>query len=142
MKMLREMALEDSSSPKEEEEDDDFDIVLGMIFNDDVRRPRRGSKFGRIHINRDRAEGHAKIMRDYFAIKPTYPEKYFHQHFRMHTSLPLTIAKAVERYDDWFKLQRNAYGEISASPLIKCIAVVRDLAYGCSADAIDDCLHW
>ena len=48
----------------EEEDDDDFDTVLGMIFNDDVRRSRRGSQFDRIHINRDRAEGHAKIMRD------------------------------------------------------------------------------
>ncbi|KAM3405811.1 hypothetical protein ACQJBY_000061 [Aegilops geniculata] len=42
-----------------------------MIFNDDVRRLRRGSQFGHIHINRDIAEDHAKIMRDYFA--PTLP---------------------------------------------------------------------
>ncbi|XP_073367789.1 uncharacterized protein [Aegilops tauschii subsp. strangulata] len=133
------MALEDSSSSEEEEEDDDdFDTVLGMIFNDDVRRPRRASQFGRKYINRDRAEDHAKIMRDYFGPNPTYPKKYFHRCFRMHTSLFLTIAKPVERYDDWFKLQRNASGEITTSPLMKCIADVRVLAYGCSADAIDD----
>ena len=81
------MALEDSSLSEEEEDDDDFDTVLGMIFNDDVRHPRRGSQFGHIHINRDRAEGHAKIMRDYFDPNPTYPEKYFRRRFRMHTSL-------------------------------------------------------
>ncbi|CDJ26608.1 unnamed protein product [Triticum aestivum] len=50
------MALEDSSSSEEEEEDDDFETVLGMIFNDDVRRPRRGSQCGCIHINLDRGE--------------------------------------------------------------------------------------
>ena len=50
----------------------------------------------------------------------------------------MTIAKAVEGFNDWFKLRRNACGEISASPLMKCIAAVRVLAYGCSADAIDD----
>ena len=77
-------------------------------------------------------------MRDYFDPKPTYLEKYFCRRFRMHTSLFLTIAKATERYDDWFKLRRNACGGISASPLMKCIAAVRVLAYGCSADAIDD----
>ena len=49
--------------------------------------------------------------------------------------------EVVERYDDWFKLQRNACGEISARPLMKCIAAVRVLAYGCSADAIDDYVH-
>ena len=109
------MALEDSTSSEEEEEDDDdFDTVLGMIFNDDVRRPRRGSQFGRIHINHDRAVGHAKFMRDYFDPKPTYPEKYFCRRFRMHTSLFLTIAKAVQRYDDWLKLRRNACGDIQA----------------------------
>ena len=79
---------------------DDFDTVLGMIFNDDVWRPRRGSQFGRIHINHDREEGHAKITRNYFDPNPTYPEKYFLRHFWMHTSLFLTITKVVERYDD------------------------------------------
>lgn len=77
-------------------------------------------------------------MRDYFDPNPTYPEKYFCRRFRMHTSLFLTIAKYVEKYDAWFKLRRNACGEISASPLMKFIGVVRVLAYGCSADAIDD----
>jgi hypothetical protein len=43
----------------------------------------------------------------------------------------------VEKYDEWFKLWRSASGEISASPLIKCVASVRVLAYGCSADTID-----
>ena len=81
------MALEDSSSSEEEENDDDFETVLGVIFNDDVWQPRRGSQFGRVHINRDRAEGHAKIMRDYFDPKPTFPEKYFSRRFRTHTSL-------------------------------------------------------
>ena len=56
----------------------------------------------------------------------------------MHTYLFLTIAKAVEKYNDWFKHRMNACGEISASPLMKCIAAVRLLAYGCSAGAVDD----
>ena len=42
MKRLREMVLEDLSSSEKEEDDDDFGTILGMIFNDDVRRPRRG----------------------------------------------------------------------------------------------------
>ena len=69
------MVFEDSSSSEEEEDDEDFKTLLGMIFNDDIRRPRRGSRFGRMHINRDRAEGHAKIMRDYFAPKSNLSEE-------------------------------------------------------------------
>ena len=130
--------MDDSSSEEEEEDDDDVEMAMAIILNDEVRRPRLGSQFGRAYINRDRAEGHAKIMRDYFNPNAIYPEKYFRRRFRMHKSLFLTIAKAVEKHDDWFKLRRSASGEISASPLMKCLAAVRVLAYGCSADAIDD----
>ena len=56
----------------------------------------------------------------------------------MHASLFLTIAKLVEKHDDWFKLRRTACKEISASPLMKCIATVRVLAYECLTDDIDD----
>ena len=58
------MVLEDSSSSEEEEDDEDFETVLGMIFNDDLRRPRRQSQFGHIPIDHDKVKGHAKIMRD------------------------------------------------------------------------------
>lgn len=98
------MVFEDSSSSEEEEDDEDFETVLGMIFNDDIRRPRRGSQFGRIELNHGRAEGHAKIMRDYFHPNPTYSEKYFRRRFQVHTNLFLAIAQAVEKYDDQFKL--------------------------------------
>ena len=37
-----------------------------------------------------------------------------------------------------FNLKKNACEEISVSPLMKCITVVRVLAYGCLADSIDD----
>ena len=71
MKRLREIVFEDSSSSEEEEDDEDFETILDMIFNGDVRHARRGLQFGRIHINHDREEGLAKIMRDYFAPNPT-----------------------------------------------------------------------
>ena len=76
-------------------------------------------------------------MRDNFAPNPTYPENYFWR-FQMDTSLFLTIAIAMEKHDDWFKLRRNACREMNVSPLMKCIVVVRLLAYGCLADALDE----
>lgn len=56
----------------------------------------------------------------------------------MQKDLFRTISKAVEDHDDWFKLRRNVAGQMSASPLMKCVATVRVLAYGCLAYAIDD----
>ena len=118
------MIFDDSSSEEEEEEDDDLEMALMMIMNEDFWRPRLGSQFGRGWINRERVEGHAKIMRDYFNPDATYPEKNFWRRFRMHKSLFLTIARAVEKQDPWFELRRSASGEMSASPLMKCVAVV------------------
>jgi hypothetical protein len=37
-----------------------------------------------------------------------------------------------------FKLQRSASGEMSVSPMMKCVAAVSVLAHGFLADAIDD----
>ena len=56
----------------------------------------------------------------------------------MHTSIFLTISNVVEKHNDRLKLRRNACGDISVSPFIKCIATVRLLACGYSADAVDD----
>jgi hypothetical protein len=63
-----------------------------IILNEDFRRPGLGSQFSRMYINRDRAEGNAKIMRDYFNPNATYQGKYFQRQFRMDKSLFLTIA--------------------------------------------------
>ena len=132
------MIFDDSSSEEEEEEDEDLEMAMLMILNEDFRAPRRGSQFGRAWVNRNRAEGHEKIMRDYFNPDATYTDKQFRRRFRMQKDLFLTITRAVERHDDWFKLRRSATGEVSASPVMKCVAAMRVLAYGCSADAIDD----
>ena len=42
---------------------------------------RLGLQFGRLYINRDRTEGHEKIMKDYFNPNATYAEKYFFNSF-------------------------------------------------------------
>jgi hypothetical protein len=46
-------------------------------------------------------------MRDYFNPNATYLEKYFCRRFRMHKSFFLTIAKSMDKHDDWFKLRRS-----------------------------------
>jgi hypothetical protein len=44
-----------------------LEMALMLIVNDDFQRPRWGSQFGRVTINLNTAEGHARIMRGYFS---------------------------------------------------------------------------
>jgi hypothetical protein len=54
-------------------------------------------------------------MRGYFNPNVTYLEKYFRWRFQMWKSLFLTIARAMENYDDWIKLRRSASSEMSTN---------------------------
>ncbi|CAM8934195.1 unnamed protein product [Rhodiola kirilowii] len=40
--------------------------------------------------------------------------------------------------DDWFKQKKDASGRLGLSPLQKCTAALRMLAYGIAADAVDE----
>jgi hypothetical protein len=62
-------------------------------------------------------------MRDYFNPDTTYREKKIDSNFARKTLFP-TIAKAMKKHDDWFNLRWSASGEISASPLTKCVVDV------------------
>ena len=94
------MIFRDSSPSYEKEDDDNFEMAIGMIFNEDFWWPRRGPQFSRIHISRDRAVGHSKIIRDCLDPYPTYSVNYFRRRFRMRTNLFLTIAIAMGKHDD------------------------------------------
>lgn len=59
MKKSIEMIFKYSSLLEDEEDDGDFRMAIGIIFNEDFWRPSWGSQFGHIHINQDKAEGHA-----------------------------------------------------------------------------------
>ena len=56
----------------------------------------------------------------------------------MSKSLFLRIVAAVESHDDYFRQKPNAVGALGGSPIQKSIATVRMLAYGVSADFLDD----
>jgi hypothetical protein len=75
MKRLRDMIFDDPSEEEEEEDDDDLEMALMLMVNEEFRRPRRGLQFGHVTINQNRAEGHARIKRDYFSSKAIYTNK-------------------------------------------------------------------
>ncbi|CAH9068919.1 unnamed protein product [Cuscuta epithymum] len=104
--------------------------------------PHGGSKFGRVYIRRDRKKRHDIIFSDYFKGEQSkYTPDTFRRRFRMDINLFKRILQAVEGYGNYFTQKVDAAGNMGLSPLQKVVAAVRMLAYGCSADSLDEYLQ-
>jgi hypothetical protein len=58
----------------------------------------------------------------------------------MQRSLSLKIVDAISKEDEYFVQKRDAAGRLGFSPLQKGTAAMKILAYGYSADSIDEYL--
>ena len=126
---------------EDESDDDDLFIIAGLL--EGSRRNKRKKKFrgslpGRRKVPRNISEGHNRIYLDYFTDQCVYSEKHFRRRFRMSRSLFLRIVDAVESHDDYFRQKPDAIGTLGASPIQKVVAAIRMLAYGISADFLDE----
>ncbi|XP_023732269.1 uncharacterized protein LOC111880098 [Lactuca sativa] len=113
------------------------ELLIGMP-NMSVRDHPRAR---RRYCNREREQGEARLMKDYFVDNPTYGEAKFRGRFRMRKPLFLCIVEAVTANDRYFQQRRDATGRKGFSPIQKCTAAMRVLAYGISADALDEYLR-
>ncbi len=91
-------------------------------------------------IARDHEEGHRRLVADYFANQPLYPERMFRTRFRMRKHLFLRIVQALGQWSPYFTQREDCSGRTGLSPLQKCTAAIRMLAYGTPADALDEYL--
>ncbi|XP_047943059.1 uncharacterized protein LOC125189875 [Salvia hispanica] len=103
--------------------------------------PQRPIRRRRRYIPRDHAGGRDRLFADYFAEEPRYLADVFCRRFRMRRSLFLRIVNALSARYPEFRLQRDATGKPGLSPLQKCTVVIRQLAYGGSADMFDEYLQ-
>ncbi|KAK9073354.1 hypothetical protein SSX86_007678 [Deinandra increscens subsp. villosa] len=95
----------------------------------------------RRYCDRERENGEKVLMQDYFAERPTYDETTFRNRFRMRRPLFLRIVAAVTANDLYFQQRRDCIGRKGLSPLQKCTAAMRVLAYGTPVDAQDEYLR-
>jgi len=102
------------------------------------KKTHGGSSIGRRVINRERQQGHERLVKDYFSENPIYNDELFRRRFRMRRSLFLRIVEAVEVHDEFFIQKRDAAMVLGLSPFQKVTAAIRQLAYGSPADAIDE----
>jgi hypothetical protein len=116
----------------DEEEDQYMKVVMEQL------QQQRVSVRSRTYIERNREEGHARLFNDYFSDNPVYTEEQFRRRFRMRKDVFLRIVEALGNHDAYFLMRSDATGRMGLSPLQKCTAAIRILAYGSPADSVDD----
>ncbi|KAI5016737.1 hypothetical protein ZWY2020_006588 [Hordeum vulgare] len=94
----------------------------------------------RTHVNKPREEAAERLVRDYFCANPLYSDKVFRRRFRMRRPLFERIVQALGEWSPEFTQRKDALDRDGLSPLQKCTASIRQLAYGTPADALDEYL--
>uniref|UniRef100_A0A0D3C472 DDE Tnp4 domain-containing protein n=1 Tax=Brassica oleracea var. oleracea TaxID=109376 RepID=A0A0D3C472_BRAOL len=129
-----------SSDEVEERLDEIIDDIIDETYNNIVEaQPKKQRK--RAYIERDRELGHNRLWNDYFNEDATFPTYLFRRRFRMNKELFLRIVHRLSEYVPFFQQRRDATGRFGLSPLQKCTAAIRLLAYGNAADAVDEYLR-
>jgi len=128
-----------SSDELEERLEEAFDGIF-QIIHDDIVAGRRKKKGKRTYIERNREEGHIRLWNDYFSEEPTFPRYLFRRRFRMNKDLFMRIVYRLSEEFRFFQQRRDATGRDGLSPLQKCTAAIRLLAYGSADDSVDEYL--
>ncbi|GKC32581.1 putative nuclease HARBI1 [Tanacetum coccineum] len=114
------------------------DVIINypnLFIQDQTSRARRAYR------DREREQGEALLMADYFVDNPTFDEVIFRRRFRMRKHLFVRIVDAVTANNAYFQQRRDATGRQSLSSLQKCTGAMRVLAYGISFDVVDEYLR-
>ncbi|XP_062112486.1 uncharacterized protein LOC133823646 [Humulus lupulus] len=118
---------------------DDHDDQYFKALMDGGSSTRQGRK--RANIDRGHVEGHQHLFDDYFSDELVYTEYQFQRRFRMRRHVFLRIVQALENHSEalqYFHTRFDAVGIRGLSPLQKCTAAMRMLAYGAPADYVDE----
>ncbi|XP_022024868.1 putative nuclease HARBI1 [Helianthus annuus] len=86
-------------------------------------------------------EAHEKLVNDYFSDEPLYNDEIFRRRFRMNRRLFTRIANDLAGLDPFFTQRPDARNYEGFTTLQKCVAAIRQLAYGTVADALDEYLQ-
>ncbi|XP_056863345.1 uncharacterized protein LOC108824966 [Raphanus sativus] len=122
--------------------DDDDEIDIDTPLQDffethaTILEPKERRK--RTFIERHREQGDKKLWNDYFSENPTYGSRLFRRRFRMNKPLFMRIVHHLSTEVPYFQATHDAAGRSGLSPLQKCTAAIRQLAYGGAADTVDE----
>ncbi|CAL9000382.1 unnamed protein product [Prunus brigantina] len=104
----------------------------------------RGARADTIHRNsvcpckKHRHSRGKNLMEDYFIPTSLYSDVHFRGRYRMQQHLFNKIMHGICNYDEYFVQKRNCAGVLGLLPEQKFTVVIRMLAYGASADQVDE----
>ena len=129
--------LNDSYSSDEEERNTWFATTI-EFERQNSQGTGSGDRISRQYRYRDRVSGHSRLPNDYFVENPVYDETLFCRCFRLSRPLFLRILHMIQQHDHYFVQRRNAANTVGLSGEQKMTAALRMLAYGMSADSLDE----
>ena len=138
------LIMEDEADDDDDEEDENASVqaaleVIEVGSNLQAAFCHGGSRPGkRRNIDRQDQEGAVRIYKDYFSEEPTYSDELFQRRYRIPRVVFLRVHNALLAYDRYFQQRRDATGLMGKSPFQKNTAAIRMLAYGASADSLDE----
>lgn len=127
-----------------DEGDDDDECFFALAFHrpETLRKKHGGSAANRSPNKRRDPHGrHDRLILQYFCDNPIYSSDDFRRRYRMSIQLFNRVLDAVCVNDLYFQQRRDATGKLGISGLLKVTAAIRMLAYGSSADSVDENLE-
>lgn len=129
------------------ENDSDDELYASILIANMQQIPKRrhgGSDRGKhANKNRERAQWGERLMKDYFGEDPTYDAQAFRRRFRMRRELFEYIVVTLVEDDqcNYFVQKPDATGLLGFLPEQKVTCALRMLAYGSSADQLDELIR-
>lgn len=111
-------------------------LELAKLYSSDWQGGSMPGK--RSNIERNREAAFHSLMEDYFSASPTYSQVTFRRRFRMSQHLFHHVVDGVVEADTYFQQKPDATQRMGAHPIQKVTAALRMLAYGASADQLDE----
>ena len=118
----------------------EMERYMRMVEQQAIPRPPRVVHHGAV-IDRDHVVAHQRLYDDYISENPRFPANMFRRRFRMRRELFMRIVRALERQYMCFRFRHDAAGIPGHTPIQKCTAAIRQLAYGGTTDMWDEYLH-
>ncbi|CAL8127364.1 unnamed protein product [Prunus armeniaca] len=117
----------------------DEQLGVAVALMEEENQSRRGSREGRAsNVDRHRHSRGKNLLEDYFIPQSLYSDVHFRARYRMQPHLFNKVMHDICNYDDYFVQKQNCAGDLGLLPEQKFTAVIRMLAYGSSADQVDE----
>ncbi|CAL9005474.1 unnamed protein product [Prunus brigantina] len=120
--------------------EEDQQVVIAVALLDEENQGRRcGSQVGRgPNVDKHRHSRGKNLLEDYFIPTSLYSDVDFRRRYRMQPHLFNKVMYDICNYDAYFVQKCDSAGVLGLLPEQKLIVVIQMLAYGSSADQMDE----